>query len=93
MMNYRLLLHKSVSKFLEKCPQKQKILIHQKFTLLQSDPLHPQLDIKMIQGYSGLYRLRIGQYRLIYQIKEDELLIFIMSMGNRGDIYKHLPKL
>jgi len=41
-----------------------------------------------MKGYNGLYRLRIGQYRLIYQVKDDELLIFIISMGNRGDVYK-----
>jgi mRNA interferase RelE/StbE len=38
--------------------------------------------------YKDLYRLRIGQYRLIYQIKDDELIIFIFKAGNRGDIYK-----
>ena len=90
-MNYRLLLHKDVSKFLEKCTPKQKTLIKQKLILLQANPHHhPQLDIKMMQGYSNLYRLRVGHYRLIYQIKEDELLIFMMSIGNRGDVYKHL---
>lgn len=89
-MNYRLLLHKNVSKFFEKCSQQQKVLIKQKLTLLQTNPYyHPQLDIKIMKGYNSLYRLRIGQYRLIYQIKEDELLIFMMSMGNRGDVYKH----
>jgi mRNA interferase RelE/StbE len=90
-MSYRLLLHKSVSKFLENCSPKRKVLIAQKLTLLQTDPRnHPQLDIKVMRGYSDLYRLRVGQYRLIYQIKDEELLIFMMSIGNRGDVYKHL---
>jgi len=90
-MNYRLLLHKNASKFIEKCDKKQKEMIKQKLTLLQSDPRnHSQLDIKIMQGYSDLYRLRIGQYRLIYQIKENELLIFIMTIGNHGDVYKHI---
>lgn len=90
-MSYRLLLHKTASKFLEKCPSKQKEIIKQKLDLLKSDPRHhTQLDIKIMQGYSDLYRLRVGQYRLVYQIKDDELLIFVISMGNRGDIYKHL---
>lgn len=68
--------------------KKQKEMIKQKLTLLQSDPRnHSQLDIKIMQGYSDLYHLRIGQYRLIYQIKENELFIFIMTIGNRGDVY------
>lgn len=90
-MNYRLLIHKSVSKFLEKCPSKQRQDIKEKLELLKQNPInHPQLDIKIMQGYKDLYRLRVGQYRLIYQIKENELIIFLFKAGNRGDIYKNI---
>ena len=41
-----------------------------------------------MQGYEEVYRLRVGQYRLIYQIKQNELIIFVMKAGNRGDVYK-----
>jgi mRNA interferase RelE/StbE len=88
-MNYRLLLHKSVTKFLEKCPPKQKEEIKQQLDFLKQNPHnHSQLDIKIMQGYSELYRLRIGHYRLIYQVKNNELIIFVLKAGNRGDIYK-----
>jgi mRNA interferase RelE/StbE len=91
LMSYRLLLHKSVTKFLEKCPDKQRQDIKQKLELLKQNPYaNEQLDIKPMQGYENLYRLRIGQYRLVYQIKQDELIIFILKAGNRGDIYKAL---
>jgi len=88
-MIYRLLLHKSVTKFLEKCPSKQRQEIKQKLELLKQNPYsNSQLDIKIMQGYEEIYRLRVGQYRLIYQIKQDELIIFVMKAGNRGDVYK-----
>lgn len=88
-MSYRLLIHKSVSKFLEKCPTKQRQDIKEKLDLLKQNPSnHSQLDIKILHSYKDLYRLRIGQYRLIYQIKENELIIFLFKAGNRGDIYK-----
>jgi len=84
-----LLLHKSVTKFLEKCPSKQRQEIKQKLELLKQNPYsNSQLDIKIMQGYEEIYRLRVGQYRLIYQIKQDELIIFVMKAGNRGDVYK-----
>ncbi len=90
-MNYRLLLHKNASKFLEKCSPKQKEAVKEKLMLLQSDPYnHPQLDIKNLQGYNDVYRLRVGQHRLIYRVHDGELVIFIMTIGNRGDVYKHI---
>lgn len=70
-MSYRLLLHKSVTRFIEKCPAKQRQELKQKLELLKQNPYNnTQLDIKIMQGYDGLYRLRIGQYRLIYQHKK-----------------------
>jgi mRNA interferase RelE/StbE len=41
-----------------------------------------------LKGYEDLYRLRVGDYRIIYTIKQDELVIAILKIGNRGDIYK-----
>ncbi|MEN9461628.1 MAG: hypothetical protein RIS84_1648 [Pseudomonadota bacterium] len=88
-MSYQLLLHKSVTKFLQKCSD--KALISQKLEVLKQNPYtHPQLDIKIMQGYENLYRLRVGQYRLIYQVKENELIIFMLKAGQRGDVYKGL---
>lgn len=90
-MNYSLKLHKRVVKFLHKRPQKQREEIKQKLEQLQQNPYaHEQLDIKLLQGYENLYRLRIGQYRFVYQIYDDELIIFMFNAGNRGDIYKKL---
>ena len=80
----------NVSKFLKKCPAKQKQNIKEKLEQLKQNPLDETLDIKSLQGYENLYRLRIGQVRLIYQIENDKLIIFIIKAGSRGDIYKEL---
>ncbi len=87
-MSYRLLLHKNVTKFLKKCPERQRQTLKEKLEQLKQDPLNTALDIKSLQGYDNLYRLRVGQVRLIYQLENDELIIFIIKAGNRGDIYK-----
>lgn len=90
-MSYRLLLHKNVTQFLEKCPVKQKQQLKQKLELLKQNPhQNKQLDIKAMQGYECLYRLRVGQYRLIYQIKQSELIVFVLKAGGRGDVYKDM---
>ncbi len=51
----------------------------------------PVGDIKPMQGYSDeRKRLRVGSWRVIYkQISEDTVeIIYVIDIGNRGDIYK-----
>lgn len=88
-MSYQLKLHKSVTKFLKSAPAKTRKRIIDKLNLLQENPLtHPQLDIKAMQGLTDIYRLRIGQLRIIYQIQQDKLIIYLLTIGSRGDVYK-----
>ena len=46
-----------------------------------------QMDIKSLTG-RGEYRLRVGGWRFIMKIDEDEKIIRIHSIGSRGDVYK-----
>nr|AAA64591.1 ORF2 [Bacillus thuringiensis serovar morrisoni] len=48
----------------------------------------PEGDIKSMKGYTELYRLRIGTFRILFEINHDEKVIYIQAIGNRGDIYK-----
>ena len=51
----------------------------------------PEGDINPMQGYSdGRYRLRVGKYRIIYKyvVDNNEIMLYIMDIGSRGDIYK-----
>ena len=43
---------------------------------------------KKLQGLEHLYRLRIGDYRVIYRIEDNKLLVLIISLGHRREIYK-----
>lgn len=45
------------------------------------------LSIKPLQGQEG-FRLRIGDYRAIYTVEADRLIIEVIKIGSRGDIYK-----
>ena len=48
----------------------------------------PQGDIKRLQGekYPPLYRLRVGKFRIIYHIENEEIII--AKIDTRGDVYK-----
>jgi len=45
------------------------------------------LDIKPLDGRPG-YRLRIGQWRAMYEIDNGKLMIYVLKIGARGDVYK-----
>ena len=46
----------------------------------------PNGDVVPMQGRKGVYRLRVGDWRILWEYQEES--IFIMEIGNRGDIYR-----
>ncbi|MBQ3395004.1 MAG: type II toxin-antitoxin system RelE/ParE family toxin [Synergistaceae bacterium] len=76
---------KSVDKKLKKIPNQDKARIQQVIDDLEVKP--EQLDIKPLVGREG-YRLKVGGWRLLMDINEDERVIFIYTLASRGDVYK-----
>ena len=63
-------------------------LIKNKLEILAQNPEALKNNIKPLKGkYSGLYRLRVGNYRVIYRIYQEKLLILIVRIGHRSEIY------
>jgi mRNA interferase RelE/StbE len=46
--------------------------------------------VKKLQGGSGEYRIRVGSYRVVYDIRDGELLILVLHLGHRREIYRNL---
>ena len=44
--------------------------------------------MKKLEGKGDIYRIRDGNFRIIYQIEDRKLLILVLSVGNRRDIYR-----
>jgi mRNA interferase RelE/StbE len=44
--------------------------------------------IKKLEGEDDLYRIRVGDYRIIYQIQDDKLIVLVVKIGDRKEIYK-----
>jgi mRNA interferase RelE/StbE len=62
--------------------------IKQRIDTLAQNP-YPS-GIKKLEGEDELYRLRVGDYRILYQIKGKILLVLIVGIGHRRDIYRRL---
>ena len=86
-MLYSLILHKKVLKFINKRTPKDKANIDSKLKILKNNPYpNSLLDIKKLSN-SNFYRLRINNFRFIYEILDDELVLVMVDGDNRGDIY------
>jgi mRNA interferase RelE/StbE len=48
-----------------------------------------QGDVRKLEGDAGLYRLRIGDYRVIFEFEAGHLVIVVLRLGNRRDIYRN----
>ncbi|MER7831011.1 type II toxin-antitoxin system RelE/ParE family toxin [Streptomyces sp. NPDC052644] len=59
-------------------------------TALGDDPYREDADVKKLSGPSGLYRLRVGSYRVAYQVDDGELVILVVKVGDRRDVYRNL---
>lgn len=74
-------------KYFNKLPKniKEQIISYLKFNLSQSpkeigDPLKGKL--------TGYWRARVGNYRIIYTVEEDVLVVLVVKIGHRKDVYK-----
>jgi len=80
---------KSAGKYLKKLDRTTKDRIKKSLFDLAEDPYKIRnLDIKRLAGYEDSYRLRVGKYRALYKIIDNEVVIFVFDLDSRGDIYK-----
>jgi mRNA interferase RelE/StbE len=73
--------------YLARLPLKIKLVIVNNLHELAANPDSPSLDIDVLKGRKGI-RLRVGQYRVIYTRQDDQLIIEVVKIRPRGDIYK-----
>ncbi len=57
-------------------------------TPLGEDPYRPDAAVRKLTGHGDRYRLRAGDYRVIYRIDDGELVIEIVEVGHRREIYR-----
>ena len=85
MGKYRVLVRKSVSKDLDRLTKKDVRRILKAMRALSDDPRPPQS--KKLSG-DEKYRLRCGRYRIIYEIRDEQLVICVVRIRHRRDAYR-----
>lgn len=88
LFRYRVEYRKSVEKDLRKLPTEQLKGVIVKIQTLSADP-RPKGSVKL-RGAVDLYRIRHADYRIIYQVIDNRLIILIVKVGHRREVYREL---
>lgn len=84
---YKIQVKTSAKKELKKIPKAELRKILQKIESLAEDP-RPPSSTKLTNQEK--YRIRQGNYRIVYSINDDELIVWIVKAGHRKEVYKLL---
>jgi mRNA interferase RelE/StbE len=87
MADYKVSFTRSARKELSRLDKKTVSRIFVKIEALANEPFPS--GCRKIQGATDLWRIRVGSYRVIYQIIEQELVIEIVSVRHRRDAYRY----
>jgi len=68
-------------------PRNTAKLIREKLEVIAANPYAEHPNAKKLQGREG-YRLRVGDWRVIYQMQNEQLMIVMMKIALRGEVYK-----
>ncbi len=85
MASYKIVVKKSVTKDLKNIPKKDVQRILSAIQQLADDPRPPQS--KKLSGQER-FRIRQGSYRILYTIEDDRLIVCVVKVGNRRDVYR-----
>ncbi len=83
---YRIHIRQRAVKALRSLPATDKRRSRNAIDGLADEPRPP--GVRKLADKHQLYRLRIGYYRIIYQIKDQELLVLVVNVGHRREIYR-----
>jgi mRNA interferase RelE/StbE len=83
---YRIEFTAGARKGLAGLPRAAQERIAPRITALSDDPRPRGVD--RIKGEDGLYRIRVGDYRVVYAIRDDRLIVTVVRVGDRKDVYR-----
>lgn len=85
-MTYHVALTPAAARQLRKFDPQIRRRIQAAIELLATEPRPPAAT--QLVGGAGEWRVRTGDYRVVYEIEDDRLLVLVLSAGHRGEIYR-----
>lgn len=86
MASYEIEISRTAEKQLRKLPPADQRRVAKAMLALGDDPF-PRGSRKL-SGYEDVFRIRVGRYRILYSVSEKSLIIIVLKVGHRKDIYR-----
>lgn len=87
-MAYEVRLKPSAATKLRKLPREAQQRVAKRLDGLGADPRPPGCE--RLAGLGSLYRVRVGDYRIVYEIQDDVLVVLVITIGHRREVYRGL---
>lgn len=84
---YKITFKKEAAKSLNRLPRNVVKTIREKLEAIAVNPYAEHPNAKKLQGREG-FRLRVGDWRVIYEIQNDQLVILVLKIAPRGEVYR-----
>lgn len=85
---YSVELSRQARKAYLKLPETVRKIIHEKLISLAKSPYDYYHDVKKLKGVMNCYRLRVGDWRVLYHIHNEALMIEVITIGHRKEVYR-----
>jgi mRNA interferase RelE/StbE len=84
---YKILFTKSASKAMRTIPRDVAQRIRERLDQIAADPDADHSNVTRLQNRPG-YRLRVGDWRVLYEIEREQLIVIVFRVGSRGEVYR-----
>lgn len=85
-MAYKVAFTQRATREFNSLPRQAQVRLAPRIEALADEP-RPH-GVRKLTAEEELYRIRVGDYRVIYTIRDDELLVLVVDVGNRREIYR-----
>jgi mRNA interferase RelE/StbE len=86
MAQYKIEISATAERQLKKLPREDTVRILRSISLLAGNPR--PVGCRKLSGYDDIYRIRIGNYRAIYEIDGKRIIVVILKIGHRKEVYR-----